>query len=131
MRRPRNSFLVKKSRNRLFYGKFRHTLSGMIVYSKRMDKGMGVEVMPTESLSIELLEQERLQLLDRLKEIDSLLEKLRTKQKIVISQNADVPELKGKRVDKYSPVEEKIKLFKSLFQGRQDVFARRFEKICA
>lgn len=32
-----------------------------------------------------------------------------------------------KGVDKYSPVEEKIKLFKNLFQGRQDVFARRFE----
>jgi hypothetical protein len=31
---PKNSFLVKKSRNRLFYGKFRHALSGMIVYSK-------------------------------------------------------------------------------------------------
>ena len=70
----------------------------MIVYSKRTDKGMGVKVMPTESLSIELLEQERLQLLDRLKEIDGLLEKLRMERKTPDRQNADVPELKG--VDK-------------------------------
>ncbi|MBR5400448.1 MAG: restriction endonuclease subunit R, partial [Treponema sp.] len=92
-----------------------------------MNKGMDIEVRISDAQSVEALEQERLQLLDRLKEIDGLLEKLRMERKTPDRQNADVPELKGKGVDKYSPVEEKIKLFKSLFQGRQDVFARRFE----
>jgi superfamily II DNA or RNA helicase/very-short-patch-repair endonuclease len=30
-------------------------------------------------------------------------------------------------VDRHTPVEEKIRLFRSLFRGRQDVYARRFE----
>mgnify|MGYP003553916282 CR=1 FL=1 len=71
------------------------------------------------------LEQERLQLLDRLKEIERILEEMRSERKSPDRQNAEIPELKG--VNKYSPVEEKLKLFKNLFQGRQDVFARRFE----
>ncbi|MBO7060698.1 MAG: hypothetical protein J6W54_06360 [Fibrobacter sp.] len=80
-----------------------------------MDKGMGVEVMPTESLSIEVLEQERLQLLDRLKEIDGLLEKLRMERKTPDRQNADISGLKG--VDKYSPVEKKSSCSKVYFKG--------------
>ncbi|EQD58112.1 hypothetical protein B2A_04512, partial [mine drainage metagenome] len=31
------------------------------------------------------------------------------------------------RVDRQAPVEEKIRLFRSLFRGREDVYARRFE----
>ena len=31
------------------------------------------------------------------------------------------------RVDRHAPVEEKIRLFRSLFRGREDVYARRFE----
>ena len=89
-----------------------------------MNKRIGNE-LELKPISEEALEQERLQLLDRLKEIDGLLEKLRMERKTPDRQNADISRLKG--VDKYSPVEEKIKLFKSLFQGRQDVFARRFE----
>jgi hypothetical protein len=30
-------------------------------------------------------------------------------------------------VDRHTPVEEKIRLFRSLFRGREDVYARRFE----
>lgn len=35
----------------------------------------------------------------------------------------------GSRVDLSSPVEAKIALFRSLFRGRQDVYARRFESL--
>ena len=31
------------------------------------------------------------------------------------------------RIDRHAPVEEKIRLFRSLFRGREDVYARRFE----
>lgn len=89
-----------------------------------MNKRIGNE-LELEPISEEALEQERLQLLDRLKEIDGLLEKIRMVRKNPVRQNAEISELKG--VNKYSPVEEKLKLFKNLFQGRQDVFARRFE----
>ena len=89
-----------------------------------MDKRLGNE-LELKPISEEALEQERLQLLDRLKEIERILEEMRSERKSPARQNAEIPELKG--VNKYSPVEEKIKLFKNLFQGRQDVFARRFE----
>ena len=77
-----------------------------------MNKRIGNE-QELKPISEEALEQERLQLLDRLKEIDGLLEKIRMERKNPVRQNADIPELKG--VNKYSPVEEKIKLFKNLF----------------
>ena len=64
-----------------------------------MNKRIGNE-QELKPISEEALEQERLQLLDRLKEIDGLLEKLRMERKTPDRQNADVPELKG--VDKYS-----------------------------
>lgn len=89
-----------------------------------MNKRVGNE-QELKPISEEALEQERLQLLDRLKEIEHILEGMRAERKSPVRQNAEIPELKG--VNKYSPVEEKIKLFKNLFQGRQDVFARRFE----
>jgi hypothetical protein len=31
-------------------------------------------------------------------------------------------------VDRHTPVEEKIRLFHSLFRGREDIPARRFER---
>ena len=34
---------------------------------------------------------------------------------------------RASRVDRHAPVEEKIRLFRSLFRGREDVYARRFE----
>ena len=89
-----------------------------------MDKRLGNE-LELKPISEEALEQERLQLLDRLKEIEHILEGMRAERKSPVRQNAEIPELKG--VNKYSPVEEKLKLFKNLFQGRQDVFARRFD----
>ena len=33
----------------------------------------------------------------------------------------------GSRLDRHAPVEQKIRLFRSLFRGREDVYARRFE----
>lgn len=56
-----------------------------------------------------------MQLLDRLKEIEHILEGMRAERKSPVRQNAEIPELKG--VNKYSPVEEKIKLFKTCFRG--------------
>ena len=73
------------------------------------------------------LEQERTKLLERIQEIDQLLEKARAEQNTTTQQNKAISETAKACIDKYSPVEDKIKLFKSLFQGRQDVFARRFE----
>lgn len=32
-------------------------------------------------------------------------------------------------VDRYSPVEAKVRLFRSLFRGREDIYARRFESL--
>ena len=37
------------------------------------------------------------------------------------------PTERASRVDRHAPVEEKIRLFRSLFRGREDVYARRFE----
>ena len=37
------------------------------------------------------------------------------------------PMERASRVDRHAPVEEKIRLFRSLFRGREDVYARRFE----
>ena len=34
---------------------------------------------------------------------------------------------RASRVDRHAPVEEKIRLFRSLFRGREDLYARRFE----
>lgn len=77
-----------------------------------MDKRLGNE-LELKPISEEALEQERLQLLDRLKEIEHILEGMRAERKSPVRQNAEIPELKG--VNKYSPVEEKLKLFKNLF----------------
>jgi len=77
--------------------------------------------------TIAALEQERSKLLERLKEIDQRLEKARAEQNTIVEQKMRVPKPANALANKYSPVEEKIKLFKSRFQGRQDVFARRFE----
>ncbi len=64
----------------------------------------------TETLSN--LEAEKSALLKRLQEIDEQIALL--KRSVAV-------------VDKFSPVMEKVKLYQSLFQGRSDVYARRFE----
>jgi hypothetical protein len=33
----------------------------------------------------------------------------------------------GRPIGRHSPVEDKIRLFRSLFRGREDMYARRFE----
>lgn len=58
------------------------------------------------------LEAEKSALLKRLQEIDE--------QIALLKRSAAV-------VDKFSPVMEKVKLYQSLFQGRSNVYARRFE----
>ncbi|PWJ64898.1 MULTISPECIES: hypothetical protein [unclassified Fibrobacter] len=58
------------------------------------------------------LEAEKSALLKRLQEIDEQIALL--KRSVAV-------------VDKFSPVVEKVKLYQSLFQGRSDVYARRFE----
>lgn len=77
--------------------------------------------------TIAALEQERSKILERLKEIDRLLEKARTEQIAAAQRNEAFSGTAKTCIDKYSSVENKVKLFKSLFLGRQDVFARRFE----
>ena len=77
--------------------------------------------------TIAALEQERSKILERLQEINQLLEKAYAEQNTATQHNKAILETTKGCIDKYSPAEDKIKLFKSLFQGRQDVFARRFE----
>ena len=64
----------------------------------------------TETLSD--LEAEKSALLKRLQEIDERI--------ALLKRSAAV-------IDKFSPASEKVKLYQSLFQGRPDVYARRFE----
>ncbi|MCD4653657.1 restriction endonuclease subunit R, partial [bacterium] len=49
------------------------------------------------------------------------------KQKRSALEDTDYPELSDAVVNKFSSETEKIKLFRSLFRGREDVFPRRFE----
>jgi superfamily II DNA or RNA helicase/very-short-patch-repair endonuclease len=44
----------------------------------------------------------------------------------VVTGPCDLP-AKARPVDRYSPASEKIRLFRALFRGRSDVYARRFE----
>ncbi len=62
--------------------------------------------------SISDLEAEKTALLKRLQEIDERI--------ALLKQSVSV-------VNKYSTVDEKVKLFQTLFQGRPDVYAKRFE----
>ena len=70
--------------------------------------------------TLESLEKEREQLLQRLQEIDEQIGGLRKRE--TANNASQLPS-----INKFSTVEDKINLYRSLFRGRQDVFAKRFE----
>lgn len=70
--------------------------------------------------TLESLEKEREQLLQRLQEIDEQIGELRKRE--TANNASQLPS-----INKFSTVEDKINLYRSLFRGRQDVFAKRFE----
>ena len=70
--------------------------------------------------SLESLVKERELLLQRLQEIDKQI------QTATEAHFADKP-TQSVSINKFSPVIDKINLYRSLFRGRQDVFAKRFE----
>ena len=71
--------------------------------------------------TLESLEKEREQLLQRLQEIDEQIGELRKRE--TANNASQLPS-----INKFSTVEDKINLYRSLFRGRKDVFAKRFER---
>ena len=88
---------------------------------------------------------DEISLLTLQREIEELEQRLRAKKRqleevrIAISKQTDdtdttlkykpdnLPLISLSEVNKYSPSDDKIVLFRSLFKGREDVYARRFE----
>ena len=45
------------------------------------------------------------------------------------NENVEIPVIEVTLINKYSPSTEKIELFRSLFKGRDEVFARRWQSV--
>lgn len=48
-----------------------------------------------------------------------------------LNENVEIPVIESCSVNKYSSSKEKIDLFRSLFLGREDVFAHRWQSVAS
>ena len=76
-------------------------------------------------------EQELVRLRSELENIESRRQKLLrgiSEREVDLSHSGDSQQTKTS-ITSHSPIQDKIKLFRSLFRGREDVYPRRFESI--